>query len=102
MVKVVFYLPLRDNDGSDLTTVIETTESELFVRFGAWTFHGYIKGSYQMASGIAAIDESAWYSVVIEEGQIAEVEQILAAFKQKTAQEAIYFEIQRDIDMRYI
>jgi hypothetical protein len=55
-----------------------------------------------MASGVAAIDASAWYSVVIDEGQIADIESILRTFKAKTTQEAIYFEIQRDIDMRYI
>jgi hypothetical protein len=102
MVKVVFYLPLKDNDGRDLSREIEDVEANLFVVFGSWTFHGYIKGSYQMASGVAAIDASAWYSVVIDEGQIADIESILRTFKAKTTQEAIYFEIQRDIDMRYI
>ena len=102
MVKVVFYLPLKDNDGRDLSREIEEAEAELFVLFGAWTLHGYIKGSYQMASGLAVIDESAWYSVVIEESQISDVESVLRSFKEKTTQEAIYFEIQRDIDMRYI
>ncbi len=102
MVKVVFYLPLKDNDGRDLSREIEEAEAELFVLFGAWTLHGYIKGSYQMASGLAAIDESAWYSVLIEESQVPDVESVLRTFKGKTTQEAIYFEIQRDIDMRYI
>lgn len=104
MVKVVFYLPLKDNDGRDrdLSHEIEDAEAELFVLFGAWTFHGYIKGGYQMASGVAAMDESAWYSIVIEEGQIPDIESVLRTFKEKTTQEAIYFEIQRDIDMRYI
>jgi hypothetical protein len=55
-----------------------------------------------MASGVAAIDASAWYSVVIDEGQIADIESILRTIKAKTTQVAIYFEIQRDIDMRYI
>jgi hypothetical protein len=55
-----------------------------------------------MASGLATIDESAWYSILIEESQIPNVESVLRTFKEKTTQEAIYFEIQRDIDMRYI
>jgi hypothetical protein len=48
MVKVVFYLPLKDNDGRDLSREIEDAEANLFILFGSWTFHGYIKGSYQM------------------------------------------------------
>jgi hypothetical protein len=60
------------------------------------------QGKLSDASGVAAIDESAWYSVVIDERQIPDIESVLRTFKEKTTQEAIYFEIQRDIDMRYI
>jgi hypothetical protein len=101
-VKVVFYLPLRDNNGRDLTAEAETAKSELYVRFAGWTFLGYVKGTYRMADGTQSLDESAAYLVVLEETRLAELEQILREFKNKTSQEAIYLEIQRDVEVRFI
>jgi hypothetical protein len=101
-VRAVFYLPLRDNDGRDLTAEAEAVKTELFVRFAGWTFLGYVKGSFRMADGTKSLDESAAYMIVIDDGRLGELEQILRDFKNKTLQEAIYLEIQRDIDVRFI
>jgi hypothetical protein len=101
-VKAVFYLPLRDNDGRDLTAEAEAAKSELYVRFAGWTFLGYVKGTYRMADGSQSLDESAAYLVVLEETRLGELEQILREFKNKTSQEAIYLEIQRDVEVRFI
>ena len=38
----------------------------------------------------------------MEEEQIFELERVLAEFKMKTLQEAIYLEINRDVDIRMI
>ena len=40
-IKALFYLPLRDNDGSELTEEIETLEAEVFVRFSGWTLQDF-------------------------------------------------------------
>jgi biopolymer transport protein ExbD len=48
------------------------------------------------------LDESGAYFVVLDESRIAELEQALRDFKAKTQQEAIYLEIQRDVDVRLI
>jgi hypothetical protein len=55
-----------------------------------------------MADGSMALDESGWYSIVIEDSRIDELTQVLADFKETTLQGAIYLEIQRDIEMRYV
>lgn len=47
-LKALFYLPLRDNDGRELTEEIETLEAEVFVRFSGWTFQGYVKGAIEI------------------------------------------------------
>lgn len=101
-VTVLFYLPLRDHDGRDLFEEIAALQAELFVRFSGWTFQGYVKGAYRMADGTQALDESAAYVVVLDEDRIDGLEQLLRDFKSKTLQEAIYLEIHRDADVRFI
>jgi hypothetical protein len=101
-VKAVFYLPLRDNDGRDLTTEAEVVKTELYVRLAGWTFMGYVKGAYRMIDGSQSLDESAAYLVVVEEARLGEPEQVLREFKDKTTQEAIYLEVQKDVEVRFI
>jgi hypothetical protein len=101
-VKVLFYLPLRDNDGRELFADIEVVRTELFVRFDGWTFSGYVEGAYRMADGTRALDQSAAYVVVLEESRIAELEQVLQDFKGKTTQEAIYLEVHRTVEVRFL
>jgi hypothetical protein len=102
MVKAVFYIPLWDTDGRSLARETDELEVELFLRFGGWTFQGYVKGAYRMADGTRALDESGAYFVVFDEARVGELEQALRDFKGKTQQEAIYLEIQRDVDVRFI
>jgi hypothetical protein len=101
-VKTVFYLPLKDNDGRDLAAEIEDVRTELYVRFVGWTFLGYVKGAFRMADGTPALDECGAYVVILDESRVPELEQVLRDFKGKTLQEAIYLEIQRDVDVRFI
>ena len=58
-VRAVFYLPLRDNDGRDLTAEAEAAKTELFVLFSGWTFLGYVKGAFRMSDGSQSLDETA-------------------------------------------
>jgi hypothetical protein len=85
-----------------LASEIAEVEAELFIQFTGWTFQGYVKGAYQMPDGTKALDESAAYVVVIDDSQIAELERLLIDFKSKTTQDAIYLEIQRDVDVRLL
>jgi hypothetical protein len=101
-VKALFYLPLKDNDGGDMSAEIEDVRMELYVRFVGWTFLGYVKGAYRMADGTQALDENGAYAVILDDTKVAELEQILRDFKSKTKQEAIYLEIQRDVTVRFI
>jgi hypothetical protein len=101
-VKALFYIPLRDNDGRDLTTEIEALRTELYVRFVGWTFFGYVKGTFQLADGTQALDESGAYVVILDETRLPELEQVLRDFKSKTLQEAIYLEVQRTVEIRFL
>jgi hypothetical protein len=101
-VKLLFYLPLRDNDGRELQAEIEEIELELIHRFDGWTLLGMVKGMWMMADKTPVHDESNAYSLVTDDGRIAEVEAILRAFKAKTTQEAIYFEVQYNTDVRFL
>lgn len=101
-VKAMFYLPLRDNDGADLTDEGDAVKLQVFALFGGWTFLGYVKGAFRMADGSESFDELAAYAVALEESRIGELERVLRDFKNNTTQEAIYLEIQRDVDVRFI
>lgn len=101
-VQAVFYVPLKDNDGRDLIAEIEDLQTDLYVHFVGWTFLGYVKGAFQMADGTKAIDESGAYMVVLDEDRLNELEQILKDFKGKTLQEAMYLEVRRDLEIRFI
>lgn len=101
-MKVLFYLPLRDLDGRNLAGEIAQLEQEIFVAFSGWSFQGYVKGAYAMADGSHAIDESAAYFVVLDEVRVDDLIDLVQDFKSKTLQEAIYFEVQRDVDVRFL
>ena len=101
-VKMLFYLPLRDNDGRELRAEINDVELDLVTRFNGWTLIGVVKGMYLMADKSPVHDELNAYAVVTEDTRIPEVEAILKAFKAKTTQEAIYFEVQYNTDVRFL
>lgn len=102
-VKATFYLPLRDNDGRDLTPEILEVEDRCYEAFGAWTAAGHYKGAWRMGlTGQRKIDTSAVYVIVLDESRLAELEEILREFKRKAQQEAIYLEIEHNVDVRLI
>lgn len=101
-VKLVFYLPHRDNDGRDLRAEIADVEAELFDRFDGWTLTGVVKGMYRMVDRSPAHDVSNAYEVVTQDDRIAEVKTLLLDFKAKTTQEAIFFEVVRDSDVHFL
>ena len=102
LVKATFFLPVRDNDGRDLSREIGDVEDECFLVFGAWTLAGHFKGVWRMEGGEQRIDTSAAYMVVLPEGQLDELIAILRRFKAGTTQEAIYLEVEHDVDLRLV
>ena len=65
LLKATFYLPLKDNDGRDLSGEIAQVEEACFLDFGAWTLSGYFKGVWRLQSGEQKVDTSAVYTVVL-------------------------------------
>jgi len=101
-VKVTFLLPVKDNQGHDLTADIEETVREIYDRFKGWTSEGYVRGAFRMPDGTQSQDLCAKYFVVLDdESRLDELKEVLVAFKKKAAQEAIYVEIQR-VDVLFL
>ena len=48
------------------------------------------------------VDTSAAYMVIVEENQLDELEGLLRRFKAGTTQEAIFLEVEHDIDLRLL
>ncbi|NJL27440.1 MAG: hypothetical protein HC897_05865 [Thermoanaerobaculia bacterium] len=101
-VKATFFLPLRDNDDRDLSAEISEVEDECFALFGAWTLSGYFKGAWRMDGGERKIETSAAYVLILSDDRLGQLEDVLRRFKAKTTQEAIYLEIQREVDLRLV
>ena len=101
-IKATFYLPLKDNDGRNLSEEIAQVEEACYLAFGAWTLSGYFKGVWRMESGEQKVDTSAVYTIVLPQGRIRGLEAILKKFKAKAQQEAIYLEIEHDVDVRFV
>ncbi len=101
-VKAVIFLPVRDNDGRDLTGEREVAEDDLFMIYLGWTFPGMVQGAYRMTDGSRAIDDHRAYAVITDEAGLADIEDVLRRFKSKSTQEAIYLEVQYNVEMRLI
>ena len=102
LAKATFFLPLKDNDGRDLSIEQESVRSKVFHLFDGWTFMGFYEGVFRMKDGTQSLDRSVAFMVLLEESRIVELENILRDFKSKTLQETIYFEIQRGIEFRFL
>ncbi len=101
-IKATFYLPVKGNNGEDLQAEISRVEDLCFERFSGWTMSGYFKGTWRMATGEQALDTSAVYQVILEEKEVPELEKILRRFKSKTGQEAMYLELDRNVEVRFL
>ena len=101
-VKAVFFIPKSDNDGRSLDAEIKELEMELTLTFAGWTCQGYVAGQYKMADGTCTSDVNAAYFAVLDEARIDELVEILKGFISKTRQEAIYLEIHRNVEFRFV
>lgn len=101
-VQALFFLPVADNDGQKLTKEIREARDRVYSLCDGWTFLGGIVGAFKMSDGSRSIDKSHAYMVLIDEVDIPVLEEILRDFKSQAKQEAIYLEIRRNIDVRFI
>ena len=101
-IKATFYLPLQDNDGRDLSVEIADVEQRCFLEFDGWTLVGYFKGAWRMQTGEQSIDTSAVYHVILQEDKLPILEAILLEFKHKAQQEAMYLEVEHQVDVRFL
>lgn len=101
-LKATFYLPIKGNLGEDLQGEIAHVEDLCFEKFCGWTMSGYFKGTWRLATGEKSLDTSAVYQVILEESDVPDLEEILRRFKVQTSQEAIYLELDRNIEVRFL
>lgn len=102
LAKATFFLPMKDSDDRDLLADHEAVRWIIYDLFDGWTFLGYVEGAFRMSDGTHALDRSAAYVVVLQERRIEELEATLREFKARTLQAAIYLEIQRNVEFRFV
>ncbi|HYH64576.1 MAG TPA: hypothetical protein VD866_07770, partial [Urbifossiella sp.] len=71
-VKLLFYLPINDNDGRDLRADHLDVQTGAYHIAGGWTFLGFVEGAFRMKDGSLSLDRSAAYVVLVEEERIAD------------------------------
>src|SRR5437899_659765 len=101
-VKATFYLPVRDNDGRDLTAAIDRVEDRLFDSFGTWTRAGLFNGAWRMKSGERRLDTSVVYMLIIDESELELLREIIQEYKAGTTQEVILLELVHDVDIELL
>lgn len=101
-VKATFYLPLRDNDGADLSAARDEVFRELHRLFGQWTVAGTVRGAYRRGDGETDVDDSVACVIVVDAGRVGDVERVLRDFKAATKQESIYLELVRGVEVRLL
>ena len=101
-VKAVFLLPLADNDGRTLSAEVADAEAEVYRLFGRWTRRGPVGGTYKQQDGSQALDHSNEYTLLLDDRQLPELERVLAEFRSKTKQDAIYLELTFDVNVRNV
>ena len=101
-VKAIFYIPIADNDGRDLEGEIDELEFYLYAQFVAWTNNGMVTGTYQMPDGSRSDDVHVAYSIFMDGARLGELEELLRTFKKKTLQDAIYLEVQRNVEIHLV
>lgn len=101
-VKATFYLPVRDNDGRDLTSEIDRVEDRLFDSFGTWTRVGLFNGAWRMKTGERKLDTSVVYMVIIDDSDLNVLREIIHEYKANTSQEVILLELVHDVDVELL
>lgn len=92
--KIVFLLPLLDNEGQPMpTSDWDWLTDQLVTRFGGWTLDGKVEGAWRdPKSGLIYRDASVRYVVVVEEPAVADLLSFLGEVKIRFRQEALYVE----------
>ena len=101
-MKATFFLPVKDNDGSDLTALHRHVEQRALTAFGGWTRLPNVTGAWKMRDDTTAKDESAVYAVAFPGELLPELHRILSDFKAKTTQEALYLELDKTTDVQFV
>jgi hypothetical protein len=65
LVKTTFFLPLKDNDGRDLSAEQENVRKQVFDLFDGWTFLGFYEGVFRMKDGTRSLDRSDAYMALL-------------------------------------
>ncbi len=94
MIKCTFYLPTHDNDGREFPPgTIGTILDRLYNRFGGYTDHGTIGGTYKMDDGSQAVDRLRYIDVCCEPAGVEDLQAMVADFGRTLKQESMYFEV---------
>jgi hypothetical protein len=101
-LKATFYLPLRDNDGTDLTAARDRVFRAVFDAFGHWTKAGTVRGAYRRPDGETTVDDFQVSSVVLAPERLPELERVFREFREGTTQESVYLEITPGVEVRLV
>ncbi len=93
--KVTLLIPMTFNDGSTIPKeILAAIEEEIYLAFKGWTIVGEVEGAYQMQqTGAKKVERLLHLWVVLEEGDVSILKQMVAKFGARLGQELMYFEV---------
>jgi hypothetical protein len=92
--EAIFLIPLTYNDGTRIPQdTIESIYDELFVAFAGWTVEGTVQGAYRMQTGEKRVESLVKVSVILDESQLPELEEMIARWAARLGQETILLKI---------
>ena len=92
--EAIVLVPLTYNDGSKVPmSLLESIHDELLDAFDGWTINGVVKGAYRMQSGRRRVENLEQISVVLEEGRLIELENMIANWAAILGQETMLLKI---------
>ncbi len=93
MKKIVFLVPLLDNDSQPFpASDWDWMQDELVARYGGWTLDGHVEGAWRDDSGQVYRDRSVRYVVVVPETAVSGLFSFLGDIKARFRQLALYVE----------
>jgi hypothetical protein len=103
MVKAIFLLPLRFNDGSEVPrATLEIIYETIYIEIGPYTIGSENLGTYKMHDGSKQVDATQTVWLIMESESVPVLREILSRACATLGQESIFLEIVADVMVEFI
>ncbi len=96
--EAIVLIPLTYNDGTAIPLkILDAIHEKIFLSFHGWTIEGTVKGAYRMASGQRRVEDLQKLSIILDEIQLPELEEMVAEWAATLGQETILLKVTQSV-----